>query len=108
MVSLLSPTRGTLGWVLEQFTSKTLLNSIDNDCLAIKEEIICIRLEVHWCRSRFFCQRVQFGGGFCCVFCFVFGGGGGLGGRVDPYTCLFDLILNVPSTIFQLYRDGSS
>ena len=22
--------------------------------------------------------------------------------------CLFDLILNVPSTIFQLYRDGSS
>ena len=23
-------------------------------------------------------------------------------------TCLFDLILYVPSTIFQLYRDGSS
>ena len=30
----------------------------------------------------------------------------------DPLLCylfvLFDLILNVPSTIFQLYRDGSS
>ena len=24
------------------------------------------------------------------------------------FVCLFDLILNVPSTIFQLYRDGSS
>ena len=25
-----------------------------------------------------------------------------------PFFCLFDLILYVPSTIFQLYRDGSS
>ena len=28
--------------------------------------------------------------------------------RVLLFVCLFDLILNVPSTIFQLYRDGSS
>ena len=27
---------------------------------------------------------------------------------VGPDLCLFDLILYVPSTIFQLYRDGSS
>ena len=26
----------------------------------------------------------------------------------SPMFCLFDLILYVPSTIFQLYRDGSS
>ena len=39
--------------------------------------------------------------------------GGGVGGqlscsRVLSWFCLFDLILYVPSTIFQLYRDGSS
>ena len=28
--------------------------------------------------------------------------------RYDLFVCLFDLILYVPSTIFQLYRDGSS
>ena len=28
--------------------------------------------------------------------------------RIAPIYCLFDLILYVPSTIFQLYRDGSS
>ena len=27
--------------------------------------------------------------------------------RGDAFVCLFDLILYVPSTIFQLYRDGS-
>ena len=26
----------------------------------------------------------------------------------ERFVCLFDLILYVPSTIFQLYRDGSS
>ena len=26
----------------------------------------------------------------------------------NHFVCLFDLILYVPSTIFQLYRDGSS
>ena len=26
----------------------------------------------------------------------------------DLFVCLFDLILYVPSTVFQLYRDGSS
>ena len=29
-------------------------------------------------------------------------------GLVGSVICLFDLILYVPSTIFQLYRDGSS
>ena len=29
-------------------------------------------------------------------------------GMVDLFVCLFDLIVYVPSTIFQLYRDGSS
>ena len=28
--------------------------------------------------------------------------------RTDSFVCLFDLILYVPSTIFQLNRDGSS
>ena len=27
---------------------------------------------------------------------------------LEVFVCLFDLILYVPSTIFQLYRDGSS
>ena len=36
------------------------------------------------------------------------GGGGGGGGQHDCLFCLFDLILYVPSTIFQLNRDRSS
>ena len=28
--------------------------------------------------------------------------------QTKDFVCLFDLILNVPSTIFQLHRDGSS
>ena len=28
--------------------------------------------------------------------------------KAVTFVCLFDLILYVPSTIFQLYRDGSS
>ena len=32
----------------------------------------------------------------------------GVGVRFADFVCLFDLILNVPSTIFQLNRDGSS
>ena len=38
---------------------------------------------------------------------FFFGGGGGGGGK-RRFFVLFDLFLNVPSTIFRLNRDGYS
>ena len=40
-----------------------------------------------------------------CVRCFV---SGSTDYQMNLFVCLFDLIPYVPSTIFQLYRDGSS
>ena len=52
---------------------------------------------VYVCNLNSFLAR----GEFCCLLI-------AFANSLDLIICLFDLILYVPSTIFQLYRDGSS